>query len=94
MEQIEQHYNISLIRNMHPSYESEVFGFNYPKSVCPSFLSIEGTSKGALPGGFKTQNSTGITMQTAILCLCRGIKKCKYSSILRKENDFNFKVLK
>lgn len=39
MEQIAQHYNIALIGNMWPSYESEIFGFNYPKiilSIIPS----------------------------------------------------------
>lgn len=64
---------------MHPSHESEVFGFNYPKiilSIIP--LSRRNRpSKGALPGGFKnkTQNSTRITMQTAILCLCKEVSK-------------------
>lgn len=29
-----------------------------------------------------------------ILCLCKEVSKCKYSSILRKENNFKLKVLK
>lgn len=29
-----------------------------------------------------------------IMCLCKEVSKCKYSSILRKENDFKLKVLK
>lgn len=68
-----------------------------PNNSVHHFLSIEGMDQVEVLylDNLKIKLRTFLVSPwKVILCLCKEVSKCKYSSILRKENDFKLKVLK
>lgn len=69
-----------------------------PKSFCPSFLSVEGTDQVKVlyleDLKIKLRILLELPCKQLFCVFAKRYQKCRYSSILRKENDFNLKVLK